>query len=425
MQKKSRIKLTLTTQIFLALILGILLGVSYPELSLKLGFLRDIFLNLIKSIIAPLVFATLVVGIAGAGDLKKVGRMGAKTLLYFEIVTTLALVVGMFIANWVQPGKGVILNREADIGALASVEHFQPKTLTQTLVHIFPSSFFDSLAHNDVLQITFYSILFALAVAAVGDKGKPVVHLCQSLSQIMFQFTHFVMKFAPIGIGAAIAQTVAHQGLGILKNLGLLIGSLYLALFLFSILILLPIALALKIPILNFLRAIREPFTIAFVTTSSESALPKALENMENYGVPPHVVGFVLPTGYSFNLDGTTLYLALASLFIAQVAEASIPDFHFSLENQITMLITLMVTSKGIAGVPRASLVVLLATAHSFFPKDVGPLVIAMIFGIDEIMDMARTSINITGNCLASVVIAKWEGELDLNKAQKYHEPMI
>lgn len=410
MHRLKKIKLTLTVQIFIGLVLGIYIGAAAPEIGLKLGFLRDIFLNLIKSIIAPLVFATLVVGIAGAGDIKKVGRMGTKAMIYFEIVTTFALIVGLLVANWIKPGKDVVLNTQVDTGVLSKVAGIQPKTLTETLVHIFPSNFIEALGRGDVLQITFFSIMFALALTALGDRGRPILHLCEVLSKVMFKFTEYVMKFAPIGIGAAMAQTVAHQGLSILNSLGLLIGSLYLALIIFVLLVLLPVALIAKVPLMDFLRAVREPFTIAFVTTSSESAFPKALENMEKFGVPPHIAGFVLPTGYSFNLDGTTLYLSLAALFIAQVAESTM-GFQFPLESQIAMLLTLMLTSKGVAAVPRASLVVLLATANNFFPKDIGPVVIAMIFGVDEVMDMARTSVNILGNCLASVVVARWEGE--------------
>jgi len=412
-QKGSWYSLSLTQQIFLGLIVGVFLGWGFPEFSIKIAFLRDIFMNLIKSIIAPLLFSTIVIGITGAGDLKKVGRIGLKSLIYFELVTGFALLIGMAIANWVEPGKGIQLNMNTDVSTIGKLAHTQPKTLIQTIVHLFPSSIVESMAKGDVLQIVFFSLMFAIAVSSLGARGKVIVDLCESLAQVMFRLTGYVMKFAPYGIGAAMAHTVAEQGLAILKNLGLLIGSLYFALFLFIVLILFPIAFMARVPLWNFIKAIREPFAIAFVTTSSESALPKALEMTERLGVPRHIAGFVLPTGYSFNLDGTTLYLALASIFVGQVAESSVPGFQFTLEQQLTMMLTLMVTSKGVAAVPRASLVVLMATAGSFFPKEVGPIAIAMIFGVDELMDMARTSVNVLGNCLAAVVISRWEGEFD------------
>ncbi|MCU1267135.1 MAG: sodium:dicarboxylate symporter [Acidobacteria bacterium] len=408
-------KPSLTTQIVIGLVLGGLLGYLSPDWGNKVYFLRDIFLNLIKSIIAPLIFGTLVVGIAGGGDLKKVGRMGAKALLYFEIVTTLALFIGLGIVNLTKPGVGVALTGGGDISQLAKT---QPQGFRDLLVHIFPSSVIDSMVRGDVLQIVAFTVLFAMAVLALGDRAKPILRGCDALSQVMFKFTGYVMKFAPIGVGAAMAHTLATNGLTVLKNLGLLIGSLYLALFVLVIFVFGAVMLIARVPILPFLKAVREPFTIAFATTSSESALPKAMENMERFGVPARIVGFVMPTGYSFNLDGTTLYLAMASVFVAQAAEPTIGHMGFS--QQLFMMITLMITSKGVAGVPRASLVILLATLNSFLPGGLGPIGVAVIFGVDELMDMGRTSVNVIGNCLATVVVARWEGEFDEEKARAF-----
>jgi len=408
---------SLTTQIFIGLILGGVLGYISPDWGNKVYFLRDIFLNMIKSIIAPLVFSTLVVGIAGGGDLKKVGRMGAKALIYFEIVTTLALFIGLGIVNLIRPGVGVsLVANSSEVGQLAQ-NH--PKTLVETLVHIFPASVVDSMVKGDVLQIVAFSVLFAMAVSAIGKKGEPILYFCESLSQVMFRFTGYVMMFAPIGVGAAMAHTIGTKGLSVLKNLALLIGSLYLALFIFVFVVLGLVALIARVPIKQFLRAVREPFVIAFATTSSESALPKAMEVMERLGVPPRIVGFVMPTGYSFNLDGTTLYLAMASVFVAQAAEATTGQ-HMGFGRQIVMMLTLMVTSKGVAAVPRASLVILLATLHSFNLPIEG---VAVIFGIDELMDMGRTSVNVLGNCMATVVVARWEGEFDDERAKLYGTP--
>jgi len=407
---------SLTTWILVGLVAGVFLGHFSPASGDRVYFLRDIFLNLIKSIIAPLVFSTIVVGIAGTGDLRKVGRMGAKAIIYFEIVTTAALVIGLVVVNTVKPGVGVEL--KADTSVLGTVTQSQPKTLVETIVHIFPSSVVKSMVEGDVLQIVAFSILFAMAVGAMGERGKPVFTFCESLSQVMFKFTYYVMLFAPFGVGAAMAHTVAHQGLGVLKNLGLLILSLYAALVIFVLLVFGTVAIIARVPIRQFLRAVREPFTIAFVTTSSESALPKAMEVMERLGVPKRIVGFVMPTGYSFNLDGTTLYLAMASVFVAQAAEAT-SGIHLGWDKQVVMMLTLMVTSKGVAAVPRASLVILLATLNSFVPG-YGPVGVAVIFGVDELMDMARTSVNVLGNCLATVVVARWEGEFDDERARAF-----
>ena len=413
--------LSLTKQIFLGLIVGILAGWLAPQFSSQLSFVRDIFLSLIKSIIAPLVFATIVIGIAGGGDLKKVGRMGAKALLYFEIVTTIALFLGLAVVNIIRPGDGITL--QGDPGLLGKIAENHPKTLIETIIHVFPSSIIESMAKGDVLQIVAFSILFAMAVTAIGSKGKPIIEFCESLAQVMFTFTGFIMKFAPFGVGAAMAVTISHQGLHILSNLGLLVISLYAALVLFVVFVLGSVMLIARVPFKPFLKAVREPFILAFVTTSSESALPKAMEAMERFGVPKRIVGFVMPAGYSFNLDGTTLYLAMASVFVAQAASTTVAGFTFTFEQQLMMMLSLMITSKGVAAVPRASLVILLATLSTFLPPGIGALGVAMIFGIDELMDMARTSVNLLGNCLATVVIARWEGEFDDQRARVFGTP--
>jgi proton glutamate symport protein len=408
-------------QIMVGLVVGIVIGWLRPDWGNKVYFLRDIFINLIKSIIAPLVFSTIVVGIAGAGALRKVGRMGVKALIYFEIVTTAALIIGLAVVNFMKPGAGITL-AASNTDIVKTIGQSHPKTLVETLVHVFPSSVIDSMVRGDVLQIVAFSVLFALAVSSVGEKGKPIIRAMESLSQIMFKFTNYVMMFAPIGVGAAMAHTVATQGLGVLANLGKLIGSLYLALIIFVALVFGLVMLIARIPVRQFIRAVREPATIAFATTSSESALPKAMEAMQRFGVPRHIVGFVMPTGYSFNLTGSTLYLAMASVFVAQAAETTM-GWHMGVGQQITMMLTLMLTSKGVAGVPRASLVILLATLNTFVPAGLGPVGIAVIFGIDELMDMGRTCVNVIGNCLATIVVARWEREFDDKRARIFATP--
>jgi proton glutamate symport protein len=368
-----------------------------------------------------LVFSTIVVGIAGAGALRKVGRIGVKALIYFEIVTTAALIIGLAVVNFMKPGAGITL-AASNTDIVNTIGQSHPKTLVETLVHVFPSSVIDSMVRGDVLQIVAFSVLFALAVSSVGEKGKPIIRAMESLSQIMFKFTNYVMMFAPIGVGAAMAHTVATQGLGVLANLGKLIGSLYVALIIFVALVFGLVMVITRIPVRQFIRAVREPATIAFATTSSESALPKAMEAMERFGVPRHIVGFVMPTGYSFNLTGSTLYLAMASVFVAQAAETTM-GWHMGVGQQITMMLTLMLTSKGVAGVPRSSLVILLATLNTFVPAGLGPIGIAVIFGIDELMDMGRTCVNVIGNCLATIVVARWEKEFDDNRAQVFGTP--
>lgn len=478
-------KISLTWKIMIGLVVGIFLGWLIHKLDVDsgnhhvlgletqtiLGFARSLstlFLNLIKSIIAPLIFATLVVGIAGTGDIKQVGRIGVKALIYFEIVTTLALFIGLAAVNITRPGDGVSLegtvkqekdydkadwsarakalskesndaslkadellskgaadpaaaaeaNQQAALAAQKSSEALdaitkgltagdppaKPSTFGDIISHLSPTSIIKAMADGDVLGIVVFSVIFALAVTAIGKKAAPVLAWCQSLSDIMFRFTEYVMMFAPIGVGAAMAYTIGHneKGLEVLKNLGALVLTLYGALIVFATIVLLPIALAFRVPLRDFFNAVKTPASIAFATTSSESALPKAMENLARLGVPRRIVGFVLPTGYSFNLDGTTLYLALASVFVAQAA-----GVEMTWGDQILMVAILMLTSKGVAGVPRASLVVLLGTLASFKLPVTG---VILILGVDELMDMARTMINVIGNCLATVVIAKWEG---------------
>jgi proton glutamate symport protein len=412
---------SLTVQIMIGLVVGGAVGWLRPDWGNAVYFLRDIFINLIKSIIAPLVFSTIVVGIAGAGALRKVGRMGVKALVYFEIVTTAALFIGLAVVNFTKPGIGVTL-AATNTDVIKTIEQSHPKTLVETIVHAFPSSVIEAMVRGDVLQIVAFSVLFALAVSAVGEKGRPIVRAMESLSQIMFKFTNYVMLFAPIGVGAAMAHTIGTQGPGVLVNLGKLIGSLYLALVIFILSIFGLVIWIVRIPLRQFIRAVREPAALAFATTSSESALPKAMESMERFGVPRHIVGFVMPTGYSFNLDGSTLYLALASVFVAQAAETTM-GWHMGFGQQLVMMLTLMLTSKGVAAVPRASLVILLGTLNSFLPAGLGPIGVAIIFGVDELMDMGRTCVNVIGNCLATVVVARWEKEFDERRAQVFGTP--
>jgi proton glutamate symport protein len=412
---------SLTVQIMVGLVVGGVIGWLRPDWGNAVYFLRDIFINLIKSIIAPLVFSTIVVGIAGAGALRKVGRMGVKALVYFEIVTTAALFIGLAVVNFTKPGAGVTL-ATTSTDVIKAIEQSHPKTLVETIVHAFPSSVIEAMVRGDVLQIVMFSVLFALAVSAVGEKGKPIIRAMESLSQVMFKFTNYVMLFAPIGVGAAMAHTIGTQGLGVLVNLGKLILSLYLALLIFIVIIFGLVVLIARVPLRQFVRAVREPAALAFATTSSESALPKAMESMERFGVPRHIVGFVMPTGYSFNLDGSTLYLALASVFVAQAAETT-TGWHMGFGQQLVMMLTLMLTSKGVAAVPRASLVILLAALNSFVPAGLGPIGVAIIFGVDELMDMGRTCVNVIGNCLATVVIARWEKEFDEGRARVFGTP--
>jgi proton glutamate symport protein len=397
-------KPSLTQWILISMALGTLVGWAAPDFAQQLKPLSTIFLRMIKSLITPLIFATLVIGIAGHGDdMKRVGRLAFKSLVYFEVVTTIALFIGLAAVNLTRPGDGVNLNVTAHEGQQLAAK---TQTLDDFLKHVVPESVFDAAVKNEVLQIVFWSILFGVALAQVhGPPKQAMLGWLESLAEVMFKFTGLVMKYAPIGIGAAIAVTVGHSGLGVLRNLGVLILTLYGALVVFALVVLLPVAWMARVPLRKFGRAVKEPALIAFSTTSSEAALPKAMLAMQAIGVPKRIVAFVMPTGYSFNLDGTTLYLAVASVFSAQAA-----GVEMTWKQQLVMMFTLMVTSKGVAAVPRASLVILSGTLASFgLPLEA----IAVILGVDELMDMARTTVNLVGNCLATCVMARWEGEFD------------
>lgn len=420
----------LTSWILICILLGIIVGSDYPGVAMSLQPLSQGFIKLVKTIVGPILFATLVYGIAGHSDLKQVGRMAWKSLLYFYTATTLALFIGLIAINITQAGVGIDASKipqhelpttsatkEADVRAL---EHIPPSDqwiykTTAFFRDVFPENIVKSIYENQVLQIVVFAVVFGIGLAQLPEqKKKPLVDFMDSLAETMFKYTHIIMYFAPIGVGAAMAYTVGHMGLDILKYLFMLLITLYLALIAFILLVLLPVALYLKIPIKKFIQAIKEPVSIAFATTSSDAALPVVMQNMERFGVPRKVVSFVVPTGYSFNLDGTTLYLSLASIFVAQAA-----GMHLSLGQQLLICLTLMITSKGVAAIPRASLIILIATADQF---GLPIFIIAAIIGIDELMDMGRTSVNVIGNCLASVVVAKWEGEFDQQKALDFQE---
>lgn len=404
-------KRSLTTWILVAMVIGIAIGIDFPDFSQNLQFLSKIFLRMVKTIVAPLLFATLVVGIAGHANLKQVGRMGWKSILYFEVVTTLALLIGLFFINLTQAGVGI----KVPEALLRELPETKIKTWQDHIIDIFPENIIKSVYEGNVLPIVVFSVLFGIALAMLSEtKKRPMLEFTESMAETMFKFTNLIMYFAPFGVGAAIAVTVGHLGVDILKNLFLLLCTLYMALIAFILLVLLPIALFIKIPIKKFIKAIKEPVSIAFATTSSDSALPTALENMERFGVPRHIVSFVIPTGYTFNLDGTTLYLSLASIFVAQAA-----GYHWGFGEQFMVGLSLMLTSKGVAAVPRASLVILIATATTF---NLPLWPIMAIYGIDELMDMARTSVNVVGNTLASCVISRWEGEFDDQKALAYED---
>jgi len=412
--KKGFMGLSLSQWIIASMVVGIIVGWAFPDsarashngwAATDLNVLSNIFLRMIKSLIVPLIASTLIVGIAGHGDdMKRIGKLALRSIIYFEVVTTLALVVGLIAVNLAKPGVGIDLSgASAKEGADLATNH---ATFSGVIEHTVPTSFFDAASKNEVLQIVFYVIIFAVALSRVqGDGKRFLLSFCEAVSEVMFKFVNIVMMYAPIGIGAAIAVTVSKSGLGVLKNLAMLVGTLYGALIVFAVFVLIPVALLFRVPLKRFVRAVREPWLIAFTTASSEAALPLAMERMEQLGVPKRIVAFVLPTGYSFNLDGTTLYLALASVFTAQAAGIDMP-----LSTQLVMMLTLMLTSKGVAAVPRASLVVLSGALSQFgLPLQA----IAVILGVDALMDMARTSLNVVGNCLATVVMAKWENDFD------------
>lgn len=381
------------------LVVGYIISVTDKSVAEYIRPFSQIFIRMIRMIIAPLLFGTLVAGIAGAGHFKDVGRMGMRAMIYFEAVTTLALLIGLLAVNIMQPGVGMVLPAAAGAPPISAVA----QTWDQILLHMVPTSVIEAMATGDVLQIVVFSIVFAIGLGMVGEKGKPMIQWCESLTEAMFKVTNIVMLYAPFGVGAAIAYTIGTSGLAVLQNLAFLVFTLYVALAVFFILVLVPVMLLFKIPIGGFLKAIKEPALIAFSTTSSEAALPRAMECVEAFGVPRRIVSFIMPLGYSFNLDGSTLYLSLAAVFVAQAAGVDL-----TIGQQITMLLTLMLTSKGVAGVPRASLVILAATLASYNLPLEG---VTLILGVDALMDMGRTMTNVVGNCLASVVVAKWEGE--------------
>jgi len=395
------VRRSLTPWILVSMLAGAEFGHDWPQAAAHLKVLSQIFLRLITLIIAPLLFGTLVSGIAGHPDLKKVGRMGIKSLIYFEVVTTLALLIGLAAINISKAGMGVQL--QAGDASVTAPTPARPGA-TEIILHVFPENIAKSVAEGQILQVVIFSILFGIALAQVAEeRRRPMVQFCESLSETMFRFTNMVMLFAPVGIGAAIAFTVGQGGLRIIGNLFQLLVTLYCALLAFIFLVLLPIALLARVPLRKFLRAVAEPVSIAFGTATSEAALPRAMEAMESIGVPRSIVAFVMPTGYSFNLDGSSIYLSLAAIFVAQAAH-----IHLSFGQQLTMMLTLMLTSKGVAGVSKASLVILLGTADQLgLPKD--PILI--LFAVDQLLDMGRTAINVLGNCLATVVVARWEGE--------------
>jgi proton glutamate symport protein len=396
-----------TAQIMLGLVLGLIVGYvisTFDDATAAryAGYIRpfsQIFIRMIQMLIAPLLFGTLVAGIAGAGHFKDVGRMGLRAIIYFEVVTTVALFIGLFAVNILRPGEGMVLPAASGPPPVAAVA----QTWDQILLHLVPTSIIQAMATGDILQIVVFSIIFAIGLGMVGEKARPMIEFCESLTEAMFKVTNIVMLYAPIGVGAAIAYTIGVSGLQVLQNLAFLIFTLYVALAAFYLLVLIPVMLMFKVPIVAFFKAIKEPALIAFSTTSSEAALPRAMECVEAFGVPRRIVSFILPLGYSFNLDGTTLYLSLVSIFIAQAAGVEL-----TVGQQITMMLTLMLTSKGVAGVPRAALVILAATVASFNLPLEG---VTLVLGVDALMDMGRTMTNVIGNCLAAVVVAKWEGE--------------
>ncbi|MGH9414879.1 MAG: dicarboxylate/amino acid:cation symporter [Terriglobales bacterium] len=400
-------RLTLTHWIFIALVAGVVIGALWPHFGMALIPLEVIFLRLIKMIVGPLIFATLVVGIAGHGELKGLGRIAVKGIVFFEVVTTFALVIGLLAVNWVRPGAGVQLSSTARAGSVLGTGGAHPGLLQSLILHTFPQSFAQALANGEVLQVVVFSVLFAIALVLAGcGEGQPahtVLRFCEGLMKIMFKLTDLVMWTAPFGVLGALAASIGKQGVGVLVPLAELVGTLYGALAVFLVLIFGATVVIFRIPLARFWEAIKEPTLIGFSTSSSEAALPSALENMERMGISRRIVGFIIPTGYSFNLTGTTLYLSLAALFIAQAAH-----MHMSVGQQIFMLLTLMLTSKGVAGVSRAAIVVLAATAATFGLPLSG---VALLLGVDQFLDMGRTAVNVIGNCLAAAVVARWEGE--------------
>lgn len=409
-------KFNLTTFIFIALIAGILVGWLCPEFAIKTAPLAKIFLNMIKMIIAPLLFSTLVVGIAGHGDVKSLGKIGLKTLIYFEIVTTFALIIGLAMGNIVKPGVGmenVVSASAHDLQAAQHMATINPNnSLSGMIIGMFPTSVVKAMADGNLLQIVIFSLFFAVAICAVGKSAKPVLDVLNATAKVMFKFTEYVMYFAPFGIFGAVASAIGINGISVLKSYGKVIFCLYTALAIFVFFVLHFVCHLVKVPFFKLMSAIKDQILLAFTTTSSEAALPKSMEILEKFGVPRNIVSFVMPTGYTFNLDGSTLGVSVAVLFSTQLV-----GIDLNIEQQLAMMLALMFASKGIAGVPRVSLIVLAGTLTTFNYPIIG---VAILLGIDHILDMGRTTINLIGNCVATVVIARWEGQFDDDKMQKY-----
>lgn len=400
---------SLTVWIIWGMLAGVEFGLDLPRAALEARVFSDIFLRLIKVIVAPLILGTLITGIAGHGEIRSVGRLGLKSLVYFEVLTTIALVIGLVSINLSKAGEGlsvpaIHVHTETRIEVHEGPAPEPALSWQQFLLRVFPENIAKSIAEDQILQVAVFALIFGLALARLKEEHcAPLLRVAESLTQTMFAFTNIVMYYAPIGVGAALAYTVAHGGLGVMASLAKLLVTLYVALIAFALLAMLPAAIIARIPLRQFLSAVAEPATIAFATSTSEAALPRAMEAMEAFGVPRGIVGFVIPTGYSFNLAGSALYLAIASIFVAQAG-----GMHLGWKQQVFMLAVLMLTSKGVAGVPRAVLVVLLATSSVFhLPQEP----IFLIIGIDALMDMGRTTVNVVGNCLASAVVAQWEGK--------------
>jgi proton glutamate symport protein len=400
-----------TARIFIGLLLGIAVGWLWPSFAVAVRPLADVFLRMIKMIVAPLLFSTLIVGIAGSGELKSLGRIGLKAIIYFEVATTVALAIGLLLVNVFKPGVGLGVPLGADTSAVTGMQQAQPHAW-DLLLHLFPTSVVDAMARGDILQVVVFAF-FGVAVASIGPRGRPVFDVMESVALAMFKVTGYVMWFAPVGVFAAIGATVGGKGIGVLLTLGKLILVMYLALAIFVLVMVVGVSFLIRVPFLAFARAIRAPFLLAFSTASSEAALPDALDVMERFGVPRNIVAFVLPTGYSFNLDGTTLYLSLASVFVAQMAGVSL-----GIGQQVMMMLTLMLASKGVAGVPRGALVVLTGMLTQFGLPLEGA---AILLGIDQVLDMGRTGVNVMGNCIATAVVARWEGVFDDEKMRAFN----
>ena len=404
---------SLSTYIVLALILGVVVGAVSPDLGLAMKPLGDIFIRMIKMIVVPLIFFSLIMGIAGTGDFSKLGRLGGKAILWFEVATTVALVVGLLVVNLIEPGMGVHI-QQGMTDAVQKIADHKPLDHIQMIVNIVPTNIIDAMARADMLQIIFFSCIFAISAAKAGKDGQKVIDLSRDITHIMFNVTHYVMKVSPIGIFGAIAHTVAMYGLDVLIPLLKLIGTMYLAICIFLVILVIGAAVVTKVNLVGFMKVIKEPMVLAFTTSASEAALPIAMEKLERIGIPKHIVSFVLPLGYTFNLDGSTLYSAVAVIFLGQVYGVPLP-----LGLQIVILLTLMISTKGIAGVPGAALIILAGTATAFGIPVEG---VAMLLGIDRVLDMARTMCNVTGNCIAGLVVARWEHEISAEDLNSYIE---